>query len=101
MLQQLQLRKFAQMIFGSKSELFTGNPAQLTLDIKAEEVPETEQNETLNFLQSPYVEWQGSLTKTNRKLTKCPADRAAACNVCAQSLCRNPLRVKVLIRTIA
>jgi hypothetical protein len=36
---QLQLQKFAQMIFGSKSERFTGNPAQLTLDIKAEAVP--------------------------------------------------------------
>jgi transposase len=36
---QLQLQKFAQMIFGSKSERFTGNPAQLTLDIQPEEVP--------------------------------------------------------------
>jgi transposase len=33
---QLQIQKFAQMIFGSKSERFT-DPAQLTLDIKAEE----------------------------------------------------------------
>lgn len=33
---QLQLQKFAQMIFGSKSERFTGNPAQLTLDIQPE-----------------------------------------------------------------
>jgi transposase len=38
---QLQLQKFAQMIFGSKSERFTENPAQLTLDIKAEEASPT------------------------------------------------------------
>lgn len=36
---QLQLQKFAQMVFGSKSERFTVNPAQLTLDIQPEEVP--------------------------------------------------------------
>jgi transposase len=36
---QVQLQKFAQMIFGSKSERFTENPAQLTLDISAEEAP--------------------------------------------------------------
>lgn len=33
---QLQLQKFAQMVFGSKSERFIPNPAQLTLDIKTE-----------------------------------------------------------------
>jgi transposase len=33
---QLQLQKFAQMVFGSKSERFIPNPAQLVLDIKAE-----------------------------------------------------------------
>jgi len=33
---QLQLSKFAQMIFGSKSERFVPNPAQLTLDIPSE-----------------------------------------------------------------
>ena len=35
---QLQLQKFAQMIFGSKSERFIPNPAQLTLDINAETI---------------------------------------------------------------
>ncbi len=33
---QLQLSKFSQMIFGSKSERFILNPAQLTLDIQPE-----------------------------------------------------------------
>lgn len=33
---QLQLQKFSQMIFGSKTERFIPNPAQLTLDINAE-----------------------------------------------------------------
>jgi transposase len=38
---QLQLQKFAQMIFGSKSERFVPNPAQLTLDIITETIPAT------------------------------------------------------------
>lgn len=33
---QLQLHKLTQMVFGGKSERFVVNPAQLTLDIKAE-----------------------------------------------------------------
>lgn len=36
---QLQLHKLTQIVFGSKSERFIPNPAQLTLDIKTEEVP--------------------------------------------------------------
>jgi transposase len=36
---QLQLQKFAQMVFGSKSERFVPNPAQLTLNIKPETAP--------------------------------------------------------------
>jgi len=34
-----QLQKFAQMIFGSKSERFIPHPSQLTLDIQTETVP--------------------------------------------------------------
>ena len=36
---QLQLLKFSRMIFGSKSEAFKVNPAQLTLEIQAEQIP--------------------------------------------------------------
>jgi hypothetical protein len=36
---QLQLHKLTQIVFGSKSERFIPNPAQLTLDIKTEETP--------------------------------------------------------------
>jgi len=36
---QLQLLKFSRMIFGSKSEAFKVNPAQLTLAIQAEQIP--------------------------------------------------------------
>ncbi len=35
---QLQLHKLTQIVFGGKSERFVVNPAQLTLDIKTEEV---------------------------------------------------------------
>lgn len=36
---QLQLHKLTQIVFGSKSERFIPNPAQLTLDIKTETAP--------------------------------------------------------------
>lgn len=54
---QLQLQKFAQMVFGSKSERFIPNPAQLTLDITAETI-----HPVCNIAQSKKIEY----IKTNQ-----------------------------------
>lgn len=62
---QLQLQKFAQMIFGSKSERFIPNPAQLTLDINAEAI-----NPVCNIGQAQKVEYVKTSQPKKRNLSE-------------------------------
>lgn len=60
---QLQLHKLTQMVFGCKSERFVVNPAQLTLDIKAETaVPAS------NLAQAKKIEYIKTETPKKRDL---------------------------------
>ncbi len=60
---QLQLHKLTQIVFGSKSERFTVNPAQLTLDIKTEEVPAV-----INLSQAKKIEYVKTGSPKKREL---------------------------------
>ncbi len=62
---QLQLQKFAQMVFGSKSERFIPNPAQLTLDIKAETI-----NPACNIAQAKKMEYVKTNPPKKRNLSE-------------------------------
>lgn len=62
---QLQLQKFAQMIFGSKSERFIANPAQLTLDINTENV-----NPACHIGQAKKIEYVKTNQPRKRNLTE-------------------------------
>jgi len=65
---QLQLQKFAQMIFGSKSERFIPNPAQLTLNINAETV-----NPACNIGQAKKIEYVKTNQPKKRNLSELSA----------------------------
>ncbi|MDQ6903944.1 MAG: IS66 family transposase [Bacteroidota bacterium] len=60
---QLQLHKLTQIVFGSKSERFTVNPAQLTLDIKTDEAPAV-----CNLSQTKKIEYIKTGTPKKRDL---------------------------------
>ena len=60
---QLQLHKLTQIVFGSKSERFTVNPAQLTLDIKTEEAPAV-----INLSQAKKIEYVKTGSPQKREL---------------------------------
>ena len=62
---QLQLQKFAQMVFGSKSERFIPNPAQLTLDISAEKI-----NPACNIAEAKKVEYVKPGNPKKRDITE-------------------------------
>src|SRR5690606_16304959 len=62
---QLQLQKFAQMVFGSKSERFIPNPAQLTLDISAEKI-----NPVCNIAEAKKVEYVKTTGPKKRNLSE-------------------------------
>jgi transposase len=61
---QLQLYKLTQIVFGSKSERFIPNPAQLTLDIKAEATPAA-----CNISQAKKIEYVTTGTPKKRDLS--------------------------------
>jgi transposase len=61
---QLQLHKLTQIVFGSKSERFIPNPAQLTLDIKTETAPAA-----CDLLKTKKVEYVTTGTPKKRDLT--------------------------------
>jgi hypothetical protein len=62
---QLQLHKLTQIVFGSKSERFTVNPAQLTLDIKTDEAPPV-----CNLSQAKKIEYVKHGTPKKRDLAE-------------------------------